>query len=63
VYRYGAVLDRPRHEGIIAELRLAGARIKLIPDGDVVRPLFNEFSCDPKLESAWFGDSTHEPEM
>ena len=34
--RYGAVLDRPRHEGIIAELRLAGARIKLIPDGDVV---------------------------
>jgi hypothetical protein len=25
------VLDRPRHEGLIAELRLAGARIKVGP--------------------------------
>jgi fructose-1,6-bisphosphatase II / sedoheptulose-1,7-bisphosphatase len=29
------VLDRPRHEGIIAELRSLGCGIKLIPDGDV----------------------------
>ncbi|ANH93212.1 MULTISPECIES: class II fructose-bisphosphatase [Streptomyces] len=29
------VLDRPRHEGIIREIRETGARIKLISDGDV----------------------------
>lgn len=29
------VLDRPRHEKIIADLRRAGARINLITDGDV----------------------------
>ncbi|WP_030232760.1 MULTISPECIES: class II fructose-bisphosphatase [unclassified Streptomyces] len=29
------ILDRPRHEGIIKEIRDAGARIKLISDGDV----------------------------
>ncbi len=29
------VLDRPRHEEIIAELRKLGCGIKLIPDGDV----------------------------
>jgi fructose-1,6-bisphosphatase II len=29
------VLDRPRHEEIIRECREAGARIRLIPDGDV----------------------------
>ncbi|MDP9364666.1 MAG: class II fructose-bisphosphatase [Chloroflexota bacterium] len=29
------VLDRPRHESIIEEIRAAGARIKSIPDGDV----------------------------
>jgi len=29
------VLDRPRHDGIIAELRALGCGIKLIPDGDV----------------------------
>lgn len=29
------VLDRDRHEQIIHEIRMAGARIKLIPDGDV----------------------------
>jgi fructose-1,6-bisphosphatase II len=29
------VLDRPRHEALIAELRSAGARIKLISDGDL----------------------------
>ena len=29
------VLDRPRHEKLIAELRTVGARIKLISDGDL----------------------------
>ena len=29
------VLDRPRHEQLIEEIRATGARIRLIPDGDV----------------------------
>jgi len=29
------VLDRPRHEGLIAEIRAVGARVILIQDGDV----------------------------
>ena len=29
------VLDRPRHEQLIEDIRRAGARIKLIADGDV----------------------------
>jgi fructose-1,6-bisphosphatase II len=29
------VLDRPRHAGLLNEIRAAGARIKLISDGDV----------------------------
>jgi len=29
------ILDRPRHEALIAEVRKAGARIRLISDGDV----------------------------
>jgi fructose-1,6-bisphosphatase II len=29
------ILDRPRHDGLIREVREAGARIKLITDGDV----------------------------
>jgi fructose-1,6-bisphosphatase II len=29
------ILDRPRHEGLIAEVKRAGARIKLITDGDL----------------------------
>ena len=29
------ILDRPRHEDLIAEVRAAGARIKLIGDGDL----------------------------
>ena len=29
------VLERPRHERLVAELREAGARVHLIPDGDV----------------------------
>ena len=33
------ILDRPRHEQLIAEVRDAGARIKLITDGDVAGAL------------------------
>jgi fructose-1,6-bisphosphatase II len=33
------VLDRPRHEQLIAEIREAGARIRFIPDGDVAGAL------------------------
>ena len=29
------VLDRPRHKDLIAQIRQAGARIRLIPDGDL----------------------------
>ncbi|HSA60588.1 MAG TPA: class II fructose-bisphosphatase [bacterium] len=29
------ILERPRHEGLINECRASGARIRLIPDGDV----------------------------
>lgn len=29
------VLDRPRHDELIGKIRAAGARIKLIPDGDI----------------------------
>jgi fructose-1,6-bisphosphatase II len=29
------VLDRPRHQGLIEDIRRAGARVKLISDGDV----------------------------
>ncbi len=29
------VLDRPRHEQLISEIRVAGARVKLISDGDL----------------------------
>jgi fructose-1,6-bisphosphatase II len=29
------ILDRPRHEGMVADIRKAGARIKFISDGDV----------------------------
>jgi fructose-1,6-bisphosphatase II len=30
-----AILDRPRHEDLVKRVRKAGARIQLIPDGDV----------------------------
>jgi fructose-1,6-bisphosphatase II len=33
------ILERPRHEGLVREVRTAGARIKLIPDGDVAGAL------------------------
>ena len=33
------VLDRPRHDDLVAEIRAIGARIRLIPDGDVAAAL------------------------
>jgi len=33
------ILDRPRHDAMIAEIRKAGARIRIIPDGDVAAAL------------------------
>ncbi len=39
------VLDRPRHEEIIAQIRAAGARIRLIQDGDV----------NGAISTAWHG--------
>lgn len=33
------ILDRPRHEALIAEVRRCGARIRQIPDGDVAGAL------------------------
>lgn len=30
-----SILDRPRHEGLVKEIREAGARIRLVTDGDV----------------------------
>ena len=30
-----AVLDRPRHEDLLKQIRGAGARVKLVPDGDI----------------------------
>jgi len=43
------VLDRPRHDALVKELRNAGARIKLIPDGDVagaINTAFDETGVD-----------------
>lgn len=37
------VLDRPRHDRLISELREAGARIKLISDGDVAGAINTAF--------------------
>lgn len=33
------ILDRPRHDDMVAEIRKAGARIRQIPDGDVAAAL------------------------
>ncbi len=41
------VLDRPRHANLIEQLREIGARVYLIPDGDVAGCIFTtEYSCD-----------------
>ncbi len=40
-----AILERPRHEGLIAEVREAGARVKLLRDGDVAAAMA---TCNPE---------------
>ena len=43
------ILDRPRHEDLIAQIRAAGARIRLIPHGDVaggISTAFEESGAD-----------------
>jgi fructose-1,6-bisphosphatase II len=37
------ILDRPRHNELIAEVRRCGARIRLIPDGDVAGALMTSW--------------------
>jgi fructose-1,6-bisphosphatase II len=37
------ILDRPRHQNLINEVRRAGARIRLIPDGDVAAALMTSW--------------------
>ncbi len=38
------ILDRPRHEQLIARVRKLGARIRLIPDGDVAGALMTSWA-------------------
>lgn len=38
-----SILDRPRHEKLAEEVRATGARIKLIPDGDVAAAINTAF--------------------
>jgi fructose-1,6-bisphosphatase II len=40
-----AILERPRHESLIAEVREAGARVKLLRDGDVAAAMA---TCNPE---------------
>jgi fructose-1,6-bisphosphatase II len=37
------ILDRPRHDEMVAEMRRAGVRIRLIPDGDVAGALMTSW--------------------
>jgi fructose-1,6-bisphosphatase II len=46
------ILDRPRHEALIAEVRTAGARIRLITDGDVSAAIA---TCTPSGIDILFG--------
>jgi fructose-1,6-bisphosphatase/sedoheptulose 1,7-bisphosphatase-like protein len=43
------ILDRPRHESLIADIRKAGARIRLISDGDL----------SPGVATAMLGSGVH----
>ncbi len=38
------ILDRPRHDAMVAEIRKAGARIRQIPDGDVAAALMTAWA-------------------
>ena len=46
------MLDRPRHEAAIAEIREVGARIRLISDGDVSAALF-AVSAEAGVDLLW----------
>lgn len=46
------MLDRPRHEEKVAEIREAGARIRFISDGDVSASLF-AVSADAGVDLLW----------
>jgi fructose-1,6-bisphosphatase II len=46
------MLDRPRHESAIAEIREVGARIRLISDGDVSAALF-AVSAEAGVDLLW----------
>jgi fructose-1,6-bisphosphatase class II len=46
------ILDRPRHEALIAEVRKSGARIRLITDGDVSGAIA---TCTPSGIDILFG--------
>jgi len=46
------ILDRPRHEQAIAEIRAAGARVRLISDGDVSAALF-AVSAEGGVDLLW----------
>ncbi|TNF26694.1 MAG: class II fructose-bisphosphatase [Deltaproteobacteria bacterium] len=41
------ILDRPRHDDLVAEVRRTGARIRLIRDGDVSAALASAISASP----------------
>ena len=47
------ILDRPRHADLIAEVRDAGARIKLISDGDVDAAIATADRRAPASTSRW----------
>ena len=46
------ILDRPRHEQLIAEVRAAGARIKLIGDGDLTAAIWSRCPA-PACTRSW----------
>jgi fructose-1,6-bisphosphatase II len=46
------LLDRPRHEQAVAEIREAGARVRLISDGDVSAALF-AVSAEAGVDLLW----------
>ena len=45
------VLERPRHEEMVREIRATGAAIRLITDGDVAGVMH----CADFLSTCWFG--------
>ena len=47
------ILNRPRHEKLIAEVRASGARIKLIGDGDVSGAIATCFTPESRRFCAW----------